>query len=895
MKKRIRSKKLISSLAISTLVLGLFVTTVINADESEVTTEPEIQEVEEITEEEIIEEEQEVVEEETVDEEEVIESYITSTSEAEQVDRSSLARVDLTANAFSESSRPLEQAILNAYTVDGIDGSTPDGYISIGEANAYSGEIVLSYATTNNIIGGGLDGIENFTQITLLNLRGNQLSGSIPASINMMSSLTNLDLGENLIEGEIPSSIGLLTSLTDLRLDTNNLTGQIPSSIKNLINLTHLRLNSNNLEGNDEAIFANMTSLTYFTYHYNPKIKNLNLSGLTNLDTVSISSAINLNLDSTRYFYISGTHNYEKSLVSLYAPAGGVNYSYDESTGYYVINKREGISYRVVVTYKDDDGNIVRVVSTSVELSDGGLMDIEGNLIIGATVDDVIDGKVHLPNGGKVVTGEATYTFDGNTTISEEEISTEGNVKTEKHIPDGTTVDFVGITTETNNSNGTVIIIDLMDSKGTTTLKPGSIVTNNDGDKVYISDEAIMDNEGNITSSGTYVTVASDKTATTNSDGTITLPETSTVTVNGEDTVYPGTIIFSPEDGSLKYIPVSELLNEDGTDLATGITQKEIDDARTLVDGLTNGNLKDQLTEIVDTAQNILNAKEAVEDLFTDDSHTDIPDDLTQTDIDKAQELVDKVPNGKLKDELQKEIDKAQDMLNARDKVNNLFTDDTHTDIPDDLTQTDIDDAQKTVDKLPSGDLKDELQKEIDKAQNMLDAKDKVDNLFTDNTHTDITGGLTQKDIDKAQDAVDKLPDGALKDELQKEIDKAQDMLNAQDAVGDLLDKDGNLNSGVTQDDINKAQYLVNKLPDGDLKDELQAIIDEAQRQLDAKNVKNPSTAPTTNKPSLAATSTTGGDNVNTADTTNLSLYLGLLAISLGGIVLMKRKKANVK
>jgi LPXTG-motif cell wall-anchored protein len=241
---------------------------------------------------------------------------------------------------------------------------------------------------------------------------------------------------------------------------------------------------------------------------------------------------------------------------------------------------------------------------------------------------------------------------------------------------------------------------------------------------------------------------------------------------------------------------------------------------------------------------------------------------------------------------LQKEIDKAKDMLNAKDKVDGLFADEAHTDIIDGLTQGNIDDAQKAVDKLPNGDLKEELQKEIDKAQDMLDAKDKVDNLFNDKKDN-LVDGVTQKDIDKAQDAVDKLPDGTLKDELQKEIDKAQDMLNAKDAVGDLLDKDGNLNSGITQEDIDKAQDLVNKLSDGELKDELQTIIDNAQKQLDEKNKNNPSTAPTVQKPSVDSGSTSSTSNVKTGDTTNVSLYLGLLAISLGGVVLVKRRKTE--
>ncbi|MDQ0360717.1 toxin Cry1Ac domain D-VI-related protein [Breznakia pachnodae] len=893
MKKRIKSKKLISSLAISTLVLGLFVTTVINADETDVITEPEIQEVEETTEDIVAEEEQEVVEEDTTDEiEETIESDISSTSDGNQIDRSSLARVDLTANAFPESSRPLEQAIITQY--NGTNGTVKvdtddNGYISVGEANTWTSSTIRLDGLG---LTGTITGIENFTNLQYLHLYDNNFTGTLPEQLGNLTSLKWLSLYGNSLEGKIPASMGNISGLEIVYLSNNNFSGDIPEELKLISSLKQLNLGGNNdLSGN--LILSSGSKLSLELLYIQSTDIKVDLSGFSSIKYLStteknISNPENLSKVLSFNIAQKNIENDHYSLVRLTGTAGFV--TWDDNTKYYVIAPNMGVLYDCYISEGSIGGP-----SAKVDLSQGGLMDTSGNLIIGATVDNVIDGSVVLPNGGTVVTPEVIYSTDGNMVVSESEIEVEGNVTVSKNTLDGSTVTIGSVVTEVSNPTGGKITIPLGSNDGTT-LKPGTIVTNNDGDKVFISDEAIMDNEGNITSSGTYVTVPSDKTATTNSDGTITLPENSIVTVNGEDTVYPGTIIFSPEDGSLKYIPVSELLNEDGTDLATGITQKEIDDARTLVDGLTEGNLKDQLTEIVDTAQNILKAKEAVEDLFTDGSHIDIPDDLTQTDIDKAQELVNKVPDGKLKDELQKDIDKAQDMLNARDKVNNLFTDDTHTDIPDDLTQTGIDDAQKAVDKLPSGDLKDELQKEIDKAQDMLDAKNKVDDLFTDGTHTDITDGLTQKDIDKAQDAVDKLPDGALKDELQKEIDKAQDMLNAKDAVGDLLDKDGNLNSDVTQKDIDKAQELVNKLPDGDLKDELQAVIDEAQRQLDAQNKKNPSTAPSVVKPSVSGGATTGGSAVNTADTTNTAIYFSLLVSSIVLLGLfIKRRKHSMK
>nr|WP_307407229.1 toxin Cry1Ac domain D-VI-related protein [Breznakia pachnodae] len=361
------------------------------------------------------------------------------------------------------------------------------------------------------------------------------------------------------------------------------------------------------------------------------------------------------------------------------------------------------------------------------------------------------------------------------------------------------------------------------------------------------------------------------------------------------------TTLLEMNGGVFLYDNLSEnLLVEDKTNIVEGLTQIDIDNAQISADFIIDVSEKKQWQDNIDLAQSMLNALTTVEEMFASDGI--INDFVNQSTIDNAQGKVDILPDGLLKQELQEKINDAQKQLDektAKEKVEYLFTDDKHTNIKDTTDQKAINDAQDAVNKLTDNDLKNYLQKEIDKAQDMLNAKDKVDGLFADEAHTDIIDGLTQGNIDDAQKVVDKLPNGDLKEELQKEIDKAQSMLDAKNAVEDLLDKDGNLNTGVTQKEIDKAQDLVNKLPNGELKDQLQSIIDEAQKQLDAQNTSNPilkpatpSTTPTVSKPSVGTTSTTGGSTVNTSDTSNIQLYIGLLTatMSLLGLIAYKRK-----
>jgi Leucine-rich repeat (LRR) protein len=103
----------------------------------------------------------------------------------------------------------------------------------------------------------------NMTALEELVLSGNLFSGIIPTMIGRMTSLTSFSYSvEPLLDetdssqdvqqmiGTVPTEIGLLTRLNHLELDGNRLTGSIPTEIANLGGtLTRLSLSHNNLSG----------------------------------------------------------------------------------------------------------------------------------------------------------------------------------------------------------------------------------------------------------------------------------------------------------------------------------------------------------------------------------------------------------------------------------------------------------------------------------------------------------------------------------------------------------------------------------------------------------------------------------------------------------------------
>ena len=97
----------------------------------------------------------------------------------------------------------------------------------------------------------------------VLNLRDNQLSGSIPPALGQLHNLIYLHLYNNQLSGSIPPALGQLQNLEVLNLRDNQLSGSIPPALGQLHNLTHLNLRGNPLSGSLPASLVNLTRLEW--------------------------------------------------------------------------------------------------------------------------------------------------------------------------------------------------------------------------------------------------------------------------------------------------------------------------------------------------------------------------------------------------------------------------------------------------------------------------------------------------------------------------------------------------------------------------------------------------------------------------------------------------------
>ncbi|POM99492.1 peptidase S8 [Bacillus halotolerans] len=198
----------------------------------------------------------------------------------------------------------------------------------------------------------------------------------------------------------------------------------------------------------------------------------------------------------------------------------------------------------------------------------------------------------------------------------------------------------------------------------------------------------------------------------------------------------------------------------------------------------------------------------------------------TQADIDKAKKLVSKLPNSSVKKALQKRLDNVQAYRNVKDAKDKVAKAEKYK------TQQTVDTAQAAINKLPNGTDKKNLQKRLDQVKRYIaskQAKDKVAKAEKSKKKTDVSS---------AQSAVSKLPAGSEKTSLQKRLNKVKssNVKKAQQSVAAAEKKSTDANAA-------KAQKAVNELQSGKEKTSLQKRLDKVKKKVAAAEAKKVETA----------------------------------------------------
>ena len=110
--------------------------------------------------------------------------------------------------------------------------------------------IVTEIDLKNNNLNGSLSGvIGHLRNLTILKLDINRLTNKLPIGLFNLKKLKILNFRENYFKGKIPREICNLENIEKINLSLNKLSGKIPNSMCKLKKLNELLLNCNLLNG----------------------------------------------------------------------------------------------------------------------------------------------------------------------------------------------------------------------------------------------------------------------------------------------------------------------------------------------------------------------------------------------------------------------------------------------------------------------------------------------------------------------------------------------------------------------------------------------------------------------------------------------------------------------
>jgi hypothetical protein len=169
-----------------------------------------------------------------------------------------------------KNSLPADQPILNSWVAQ-INSTASSPCTWRGIACNDEGSVTEIYFNYTGLKG-TLENLDfpSFPNLLRLDLRDNQLTGTIPTNIGTLSKLQFLDLSINSLNGSLPLSLANLTQVYELDVSQNKITGQLDSRLfpdgtgkskTGLISLKNFLLQTNELGGRIPEEIGNLKHL----------------------------------------------------------------------------------------------------------------------------------------------------------------------------------------------------------------------------------------------------------------------------------------------------------------------------------------------------------------------------------------------------------------------------------------------------------------------------------------------------------------------------------------------------------------------------------------------------------------------------------------------------------
>ncbi|NFA61295.1 hypothetical protein EXM63_06455 [Clostridium botulinum] len=326
------------------------------------------------------------------------------------------------------------------------------------------------------------------------------------------------------------------------------------------------------------------------------------------------------------------------------------------------------------------------------------------------------------------------------------------------------------------------------------------------------------------------INVAGNKLTITATDNLSGIKEILYKIDDGEFIRYAGEVTLSPGAHKIKVKAIDNAGNtNDQNDSSSEIHVNVEDEGKKTLEGATKA--------VEDEGKKTLEgATKAVEKAENSQS---------QDDVDKARDKVNKLPDGKVKDDLNNRLDEVQDNINKKkDQEQKLKEEKAAKDAVEKAEKTkkdeDIKDAENKVSKLPDGKVKDDLNNRLDDIKKQIKAeKDAYIKAY--NAVKKAKSTLDKSDYEYAKKAVQELNTTIYKNE------KAQ-LQRILDALKPYIDRKENQSKQEERNQIRNIESLIRKAivtKDSKTIEEAQGAIDklgnlsikiELQKRLDTTN-----------------------------------------------------------
>ncbi|PHU16758.1 hypothetical protein BC332_12453 [Capsicum chinense] len=136
-------------------------------------------------------------------------------------------------------------------------------------------------------------GLGHFPLLRVIDVRNNQLQGSIPTSLFQHQRVPKISLAFNKLGGEIWTGPWYVPELRALNLGNNSLTGIIPSSVGNATKLINFSLAGNRIRGNLPKEIGNLSQLAFLSLYDNQLTGSISTSLFNISSLVTVSLALN--------------------------------------------------------------------------------------------------------------------------------------------------------------------------------------------------------------------------------------------------------------------------------------------------------------------------------------------------------------------------------------------------------------------------------------------------------------------------------------------------------------------------------------------------------------------------------------------------------------------------